>query len=61
MRLDGGVDEVQAHAPLAHSTRLLAVMAVREAFVALQVTLSARQAAGSHPFRFIRSRRVRRS
>ena len=47
--LAGRVDEIQTQAPLAHSATLPAVIAVRRAFVALEVPLSASQAAGANP------------
>jgi hypothetical protein len=60
MRSDRGIDEVQPHAPLAQSTRLLTIMTVWKALIALQVPLSAGQAARPHALWFICCGRVRR-
>ena len=59
MRPDRRIDEVQPYTSLAHPTRLLAIVTVREAFVALQVSLSARQTACPHPLWFTRCSRLR--
>lgn len=46
-----GVDEVQADSSFAFSVGLLAVLAVGSAFVALEMSFSASQAAGPYSFR----------
>lgn len=52
--LDLGIDEIQAEASLTYAIRLATILTIRSAFVAFQMTFSARQTASANAFRFVR-------
>lgn len=59
MRPNSRIDEVQPHAPLAYSTRLLAIVTVRDPLITLQMSLSASEATCPHSLWFTRCSSLR--